>query len=176
MIAGNHILCKQSDKSMTCSRGAWLNAEWRDGSNPNQEWAWRTRSDDERQLRRHPCHILTGRWGSRCLARFTSRIAVEGCQWTTAHRHPLTAKPTKTRAATPLEVYDCDTLNSGFYQIPSYNRKNLYSQELIALIFCNAKCLFGDQSKHNCPKQHVLNSVFCKNEVIIAFFYTFVFS
>ena len=50
---------------------------------------------------------------------------------------------TKTQAATPLGVYDNDTLNSVFYQMPSYNRKNLYSQELIVLIFCNTIRLFG---------------------------------
>lgn len=82
MIAGNHFLA---------SVGAWLNAEWRGGSNPNQERAWRTRTDDESPVRRHPCRILTGHWGSRCSARSISRYAVNGCQWTTAHRHRLTA-------------------------------------------------------------------------------------
>ena len=32
------------------------------------------------------------RWGSRCSACSSSRIAVEACQWTTAHHYPLTDK------------------------------------------------------------------------------------
>ena len=131
-------------KSLSCSRGAWLNAEWRGGSNPYQERAWRTRTDDESPVRRHPCRILTGRWGSRCSARSISRDAVNGRQWTTAHCHPLTAKPTKKRAATPLEVYEWATINSVFYQIQVYNRKNLYQQEFIVVNFCNILCSLLD--------------------------------
>ena len=36
-----------------------------------------------------------------------------------------------------LQSYDLDTVSSVFYQIRSYNRKNLYLQEFIVLIFCN---------------------------------------
>ena len=43
-----------------------------------------------------------------------------------------------------LQSYDRDTVNSVFYQMPSYNRKNLYSQELIILIFCNTIRLFWE--------------------------------
>lgn len=43
-----------------------------------------------------------------------------------------------------LQSYDRDTVNSVFYQILDYNRKNLYSQEFIVLIICNTIRLFKD--------------------------------